>query len=191
MKYEISSWNIKGMNVFLLDLIKSLRARPPSWPGWRGGRDLLLTSSLISANQRPQRSWEWLGSLRWTPNVQLFQLFTSDVTLIKCPTHYSCAFFLCVYRSWITTTSRCFMLQRLTFLILTLSWHRMKKLSANMASHMMLYCCSKRYCEYSTPQTNTHLWQMAVLNVFVLSEHLMIYMIDTGFKASHHARWTH
>lgn len=123
-------WRLKTVSVLIV--IQFLTARHPSWPGWNAERGQLLTSSLISANQRPQRSSQWWDSLGWEAAVWVsFTFLLSDaVTLPQLND-------LCVRRSSTTSTSVCSTLQPLTFLTLPLLWHRTRQLSANMVSHRM------------------------------------------------------
>lgn len=52
---------------------------------------------------------------------------------------------VCMFRSLTKTTPRCSILQPSNFLTLISLWHRVMMSSVNMVSHMMLWCCSKRY----------------------------------------------
>lgn len=56
---------------------------------------------------------------------------------------------VCMCRSWTKTTPRCSTLQPSNFLMLISLWHRVMMSSVNMVSHMMLWCCSKRYTHHT------------------------------------------
>lgn len=97
-----------------------------------------IWSEPIRRLRRTDGGWILSGKIQ----IVWFSSFSLTV-LNLCLNNHFCVFYVC--RSWTASTSGCSTLQRLTSLMSPLLWLKTTKLSTNMVSHTMLYCCSKRY----------------------------------------------